>query len=79
MLIALAIFGMTLSSLISSEADGDVAIGNTACAIAPSMNTLIAARAVAGMGGAGLATSKAIVTSPLTLSLIADYSLIYHR
>lgn len=35
-----------------------VGIGTTLCAFAPSMNTLIAARAIAGIGGGGITSGK---------------------
>ncbi|ORY34297.1 transporter [Naematelia encephala] len=49
MLIALTIFG----------------VGNALCAVAPSMKFLIAARAFAGLGGGGLATTGSTIMSDL--------------
>ncbi|WVR06002.1 hypothetical protein IAU60_003030 [Kwoniella sp. DSM 27419] len=42
--------------------------GNLLCAVAPTMNTLIAARALAGMGGGGLSTGDTIMSDivPIT-------------
>lgn len=41
------------------------AIGNGVCAIAPSLNWLLAGRAISGVGGAGLQTTASIITSDI--------------
>lgn len=41
-------------------------VGTIACSLAPSMGWLIAARAVAGAGGAGLLTVSSVITTDLT-------------
>ncbi|KAL7410721.1 MFS general substrate transporter [Mrakia frigida] len=54
------IIGRRASSLL---AVGVFTIGTIGCAFAPTMNTLILARAIAGMGGGGIMTVSSVVLS----------------
>lgn len=55
MLLALSLFGglCSLPSIVALPDGAFLGVGTICCGIAPSMETLIAARAVAGMGGGG--------------------------
>jgi MFS family permease len=70
MLLGLTLFGAyrefagSLTCLTS-----DLGSGTIACAIAPSMETLILARAVAGMGGGGYVVTGSFLQGSLMLHL----------
>ena len=61
MIVSLSIFG-TARSLGGRTELTTAGIGNAFCAAAPSMETLIAARALAGVGGGGLQTRMLLLT-----------------